>query len=126
MKNIIRVSAAILTMGISQAAFAECPKPIVPIIPDGNSATKAEITQAYRDFKNRFQPSIRRYQDCINEERAAVGDIASEDQKQRWTELFDAAFVLESQMANNMNIAIRAFKARKDSETQTAEDKPAQ
>jgi len=106
-------TCGLLTTLMLSSAYAECRRPALPNIPDGATATKEEVTKAYKEFKNVFQPSIKKFQTCITEEKTAVGDVATIVQIEEWDALYDAAYSLEESMATKMNETIRAYKARK-------------
>jgi len=112
---------ALFIMNTSAQAATACRPPIAPVIPDGKTAPKADILAALKAIKGDFQPAIKNFQNCIATEKAAVGDVATEEQITKWDQLFDAAYALETQVANEMNEAIRAYKARGAAKT----DKPA-
>lgn len=107
---------------ITSSAFAECKRTALPNIPDGSIASKEEVMKAYNTFKKVFQPSIKKLQNCIIEERTAVGDVATAVQMEEWDALFDAAYSLEEQMATKMNETIRAYKAQKKKSAPKKED----
>ncbi|MCF6195586.1 MAG: hypothetical protein L3J50_02700 [Emcibacter sp.] len=101
-----------LALGNVANAGTQCRPPLAPAIPDGKTAPKAEILAALKTIKNDFQPAIKNFQNCIATEKTAVGDVATEQQIVEWDQLFDAAYALETQVADQMNLAIRAYKAR--------------
>ncbi|PCI51685.1 MAG: hypothetical protein COB49_01115 [Alphaproteobacteria bacterium] len=102
----------VFALSITAQAITSCRPPLAPVIPDGRTAPRDEILAALKAIKNDFQPAIKNFQNCISTEKEAVGDVATEAQTIEWDQLFDAAFMLESQVAENMNAAIRAYKAR--------------
>jgi len=107
--------AAVLTFFVfnpSAYAVTGCRPPLAPAIPNGATAPKEDIIAALTTIKHDFQPAIKNFQNCIATEKAAVGDVATKDQIAEWDRLFDAAYALESQVAEGMNKAIRAYKAR--------------
>lgn len=108
------LSSAIMFSASGFAAQAEtsCRPPLAPAVPDGTTATKEEILAALTTIKKDFQPAIKNFQNCIATEKAAIGDVATAEQNLEWDQLFDAAYALETNVANKMNEAIRAYKAR--------------
>lgn len=110
----IMIASLMLVFSVGEMANAEtsCRPPLAPTIPNGKTAPKAEILAALTAIKNDFQPAIKNFQNCIATEKQAVGDVATEGQIAEWDQLFDAAYALETQVADNMNITIRAYKAR--------------
>lgn len=108
---LISLLGLFLVSPMAQAATA-CRAPLAPPIPDGATAPKEEILLALKTIKNDFQPAIKNFQHCISTEKAAIGDVATPEQLAEWDRLFDAAYGLETFVANKMNEAIRAYKAR--------------
>ena len=124
----------LLVSGVAQVAHAECVFPKRPVIPDGKTVSKEHLLEVIDVFKNRFQPDVRAFQNCIKNEQIAVGNLATEDQKELWASRHDAAYDIESRLATALNQAIRDFKAREsageappaEETTQTSETSPAQ
>lgn len=113
MIHTITVSVLVLfTFSMAAHAVTACRPPLAPTVPDGKTAPKEEIIAALTTIKNDFQPAIKNFQNCIATEKAAVGDVATEEHIAQWDMLYDAAYALETQVAESMNIAIRAYKAR--------------
>ncbi|NOZ42851.1 MAG: hypothetical protein GXP02_06775 [Alphaproteobacteria bacterium] len=122
MLRTIFISVIILfTMGVTARAETACRAPLAPAIPNGKTATRGEILAALKIVKKDFQPAIQNFQNCIATERQAVGDVATKDQIAEWGRLFDAAYVLETRVADQMNLTIRAYKARTAKKTKKAE-----
>lgn len=117
---IISAALTFLTTSAPVHAVTDCRPPLAPVIPNGATATKEEILAALKTVRNNFQPAIKNFQNCVATEKEAVGDVADEAQIAQWDQYFDAAYALESQVAEQMNVAIRAYKAR------VAEEKPAE
>ncbi|WP_321394481.1 hypothetical protein [Emcibacter sp.] len=102
----------VFAVSIAQAGYAECEFPKRPVIPDGKTVTKEHLLEVIQVFKHRFQPDVRRFQNCIKNEQIAVGDFATDDQTEEWTSRHDAAYQIEERLAGQLNQAIRDFKAR--------------
>ncbi len=109
---------AIFAFNVAANAETACRPPLAPTIPDGATAPKSEIIAALKAVKNDFQPAIKNFQNCVATEKQAVGDVASEQQMLEWDQLYDAAYALETQVAEKMNVAIRAYKARTAEKTE--------
>jgi len=110
-KLLISVLTLLILSGAAYAATG-CKPPLAPVIPNSTRAEKSDILAALKTIKNDFQPAIKNFQNCIATEKAAVGDVATKQQILEWDQLFDAAYALETQVADKMNRAIRAYKAR--------------
>lgn len=102
----------IFALSVAANAATACRPPLAPTIPNGNTAPKSDIITALKAIKKDFQPAIKNFQNCVATEKEAVGDVASEQQIVEWDRLYDAAYILETQVAEEMNVAIRAYKAR--------------
>ncbi len=111
-KKIVVSVLAIFIITSSAQAETACRAPIAPNIPDGKTATKEEMMTALKAIKKDFQPAIKNFQNCVPTEKAATGDVATPEQIAKWDQYFDAAYALETKVANDMNEAIRAYKAR--------------
>ncbi len=120
-KSFLISALAFFSLGTAANAGTQCRPPLPPVVPNEFDATKAEIVAALKNIRENFQPAIKNFQNCIATEKAAVGDIATAAQVEEWNMLFDAAYTLESQIAHNMNVAVRAYKARQAAK---AENKP--
>lgn len=110
--TVLSAAFTFLTTSVPVHAVTGCRPPLAPVIPNGATATKENILTALKTVKNDFQPAIKNFQNCIATEKEAVGDVASDAQITQWDQLFDAAYALETQVAENMNVAIRAYKTR--------------
>ncbi|MFC7048497.1 hypothetical protein [Emcibacter nanhaiensis] len=115
----------LLAAGVAQAGHAECHFPKRPIIPDGKTVSKEHLLEVIHAFKTEFQPDVRKFQNCIKNERIAVGDFATDEQKEEWTSRHDAAFDIESRLANALNQAIRDFKSRETAGDTSPQEKAA-
>ncbi|MBL4894223.1 MAG: hypothetical protein JKY59_05035 [Emcibacter sp.] len=111
-RAIVTSVLVIFAFNVTANATTSCRPPLAPTIPNGKTAPKADILAALMAIKQDFQPAIKNFQNCIATEKEAVGDVATERQIAEWDQLYDAAYALETQVAENMNVAIRAFKAR--------------
>lgn len=111
-RTIITSVLIIFAFTVSANAATSCRAPLAPTIPNGHTAPKADIIAALTTIKKDFQPAIKNFQNCIATEKTAVGDVATDELIVEWDRLFDAAYALELQVAETMNIAIRAYKAR--------------
>ncbi|PCI31809.1 MAG: hypothetical protein COB54_08760 [Alphaproteobacteria bacterium] len=100
------------TITLTAEAATSCRAPLAPSIPNGVTAEKTEILAALKAIKKDFQPAIKNFQNCVATEKEAVGDVATKAQIAEWDMLYDAAYGLETQVAEAMNVAIRAYKAR--------------
>ena len=92
---------------------AQCVLPTAPIIPDGNVASQDELLAAQKSMKE-FQGSLVDYRQCIDE-KSTLLDLESEEgaaAKLVNNGLYDASVTAEENVAEQFNLAVRAFKAR--------------
>ncbi|QDE25990.1 hypothetical protein [Paremcibacter congregatus] len=123
MRKIMISILGLLVLSTAGQAATQCRAPLAPAIPDGKTAPKEEILAALSTIKKDFQPAIKNFQNCISTEKAAIGDVATEAQLAEWDQLFDAAYALETMVANKMNETIRAYKARAAAPAEPAAEK---
>ena len=95
-------------------AVAEaCDMPAAPIIPDGNVASEDELVAAQKAMKM-FQTSLGGYRECLDGKQAAI-DMEAEDGEAK-AELiladYNASVDAEAKIAEEFNVAVRAFKSR--------------
>ncbi len=102
---------AILTAAIlaSFSAAAQCERPTEPIIPNGVTATKAEIGSAFKAV-NEFQTDLGIFRDCLDREQLAYGDALPPDIFEVIRQRYDASVDSEEAVATEFNIQFRAYK----------------
>lgn len=103
---------AILTAAFlaSFSAAAQCERPTEPIIPDGASATKADIASAFRGVKQ-YQADLVIFRDCLDRERLAFGDAATPDVLAVLMQRYNATVESEEAVAAEFNMQYKAYKA---------------
>ncbi|HEY8508364.1 MAG TPA: hypothetical protein VIL32_08410 [Steroidobacteraceae bacterium] len=100
---------AALALGCLAAGpvFAECVLPPAPTkIPDGNTATEAEMVAAMQTLK-RYDGDVNTYLKCLEFE-AKQNRITKDDQSRKHNQAVD---LLQS-IANKFNEQVRIFKAK--------------
>ncbi|MCF8473217.1 MAG: hypothetical protein K9G26_00860 [Emcibacter sp.] len=110
--SVLTTLLTVFVFSMAAQAATACRAPLKPTIPNEETASKEEIIQALTSVKNDFQPAILNFQNCVATEKAAIGDVATEEQIAEWDMLYDAAYALETQVADSMNAVIRAYKER--------------
>lgn len=98
---------------LSAPAFADCSAPSGPIIPDGNVASQDELVAAQKAMKA-YQDKLVGYRGCLDKEQAAL-DPEAEDTAEKSAEIsaeYNTSVDAEAVMAEEFNVAVRAFKAR--------------
>lgn len=106
--------ASAMLAGFSTVAMAEdCVLPTAPIIPDGNVASKDELVAAQGAYKE-FELTIDGYRGCLEEQEKKIAVDAEDAEAQRAALLaLDGASVdALTKVAEEFNVAVRAFKAR--------------
>lgn len=103
---------AVLTAAIlaSVSAAAQCERPTEPIIPNGTSATKADIGLAFKAVKQ-YQADLGIFRECLDHEQLAYGDALPPDIFQVIRQRYDASVDSEEAVATEFNIQLRAYKA---------------
>lgn len=84
-----------------------------PIIPDGNIASEDELFSAQKAVKA-FQETLLDYRECLLKQEEALDPENTEQATkiQQLRSLSDNSIQLETRVANEFNIAVRAFKER--------------
>ena len=82
-----------------------------PALPDGRTATRAEMLAAVRAVK-RFSDEVDRWLACKDRRAAKVFQWMNEDQRARWEEDVNAVHNDRVALQRAMNAQIRLFNAR--------------
>ncbi len=82
-----------------------------PAIPDGRTATRAEMLAAVRAVKD-FSDAVDRWLACKDRRAAKVFQWMNEDQRARWEEDVNAVHNDRVALQRAMNAQIRLFNAR--------------
>ena len=103
---------AILTAAIlaSVSAAAQCERPKEPIIPNGSSATKADIGSAFKAVKQ-YQAELGVFRDCLDQEQLAFGGALPPDIFEVIRQRYDASVDAEEAVAAEFNMQYKAYKA---------------
>ena len=92
---------------------AACMMASAPIIPDGNVASEDELVAASGAMKA-YQGKLQEYRDCMVGMEEGL-DAEAEDDAIKLAEIrakYDASVDAEAAIAEEFNLAVRAFKAR--------------
>ena len=95
------------------ATVEGCELPTAPIIPDGNVASQDELLAAQKAMKA-YQGVLVDYRLCIDEKNTLL-DLETEEgaaTKLVHNSVYDASVTAEENVAEQFNLAVRAFKAR--------------
>lgn len=103
-------AAALVSLGLSFSAHAECPFPKAPAtIPDGSTASEAEMIAAMNAFKA-YNEEVKAFQACLDEETKSKSATMAFKAMQA-KKLAAAVEELETK-AKQFNEQVRIFKAR--------------
>ena len=85
----------------------------MPIIPDGNIATKDELVDAKERIAT-YQDHLNEYRDCLYQAETALDTEADdyEERKSTIQKLNDESIEIEQKVADKFNQAIRIYKER--------------
>ena len=113
-RNLLLIALTIL---FSNQAFAGCEAPAKPIIPDGNVASMDELVSAQKALKE-FQAGVLEYRECIGKMETEMDKEAegAEEKSAEILNMFNASVDRETALAEEFNLAVRAFKARQPAE----------
>jgi len=117
MIKFIKIAVSISLVFAAQAAFA-CDYPNRILIPNGGTATKAEMVEGQRGVKT-YVANMEIYLDCLVEEekaaRDAMGDLQPEQEQEREDMLnkkYNAAVDEMERLAAQFNAEVQAYRAR--------------
>jgi hypothetical protein len=103
----IAAAAALLAM----PGMAACPYPDDVSIPDGSTASEAEMLDGQKMVKA-YMAEMEDYLECLDEESAALGENETEDQQAMHVKRHNAAVDAMEKVAASFNEQIRSYKAR--------------
>ena len=109
MKRIFTFAAFTLMVSLAVPAAAECVRPGEPELPSGATATKSVMIAAVKSVHN-YQKALVSFRDCLDAERVAAGEEATEEQSLTWTKRYNASVDAEEAFVNRFNEEIRAYK----------------
>ncbi len=111
MKSFAPVFLGILAATALQSALAACEYPGEISIPDGASATEAEMKAASQTMKQ-YMATVESYLACLDEEEKGLGDTVSEEQKKLHTQRHNAAVDALNAVAGRFNEQLRIYKKK--------------
>jgi hypothetical protein len=108
-KNILVGTVALACFGFALSAHADCPFPKAPdTIPDGKTASEAEMIAAMNAFKA-YDADVQNFKKCLDEEGKKGGTMAHKAMAAK--KLAAVQDDLEAK-AKQFNEQVRIFKAR--------------
>ena len=103
--NILRFFSALLALGGSTLAFAQCDAPPMVSIPAGDEATLEQMLEAQTDVRI-FMEEMDVYLVCVDEELAAAGEEATEEM----LELYNDGVAQMEELAADFNEQRQLFQ----------------
>jgi hypothetical protein len=97
--------------GAAEMDVSQCRMPEAPVVPDGQTASEAEMGQAgaeVRDYLAGVQTSL----ECLAQVQASLGDEITEEQSGLLVALHNAGIDEMEALAGNYNEQVREYKAR--------------
>ena len=91
--------------------MAACPYPDDVSIPDGSTASEAEMLDGQKLVKA-YMAEMDEYLTCLDEESTALGDDQTDDQRAMHVKRHNAAVDAMEKVAASFNEQIRSYKAR--------------
>ena len=123
--HILRGGLVILVGLCAQSAFADCEMPsLVSSIPDGETATEAELLRAQTEIRA-YITAMDDFIACQNEELAVQGEDATDRYLFQMKERIDAANREVDQVATEFNDQVVAFRAARPATTRPTTTQPA-
>lgn len=112
MKIILPVAA--LSLLCAGPAFADCAVPENNVqIPDGSTATKAEMIAAQKAVQA-YDAAVKQYSECLQQEQQEKIDAGGDKVKlqKQYAELNNAQVEKVQQLADKFNVELKAYKAK--------------
>jgi hypothetical protein len=109
MTLVTRVLIACAAAGVLQTAGAACTYPPEVSMPDGASASEADMRAASAAVKE-YMAAVETYLACLDEEEKAMGDAVTEEQKKVHTGRHNAAVDALNVVAARYNEQVQAYK----------------
>jgi hypothetical protein len=103
---------ALAAAALAGPAAAECTYPPEVTIPDGGSATEADMKAANAAVKD-YMAAVEAYLACLDEEEKALGDSVTAEQKSVHTARHNAAVDALNAVAARYNEQVQLFKKRR-------------
>jgi hypothetical protein len=113
-RNMMRFTAYLMTLiaaVAAQGAYAACDYPAEVTIPDGNTATEAQMREANQVVR-KYMADVDAYLACLDEEEKALGEAVTEEQKGLHISRHNAAVDALNAVAARYNEQVQLFKKR--------------
>jgi hypothetical protein len=102
------VISALISLRAAQAACTYPPE--IPV-PDGQTATEAQMKEAGKAVKD-YMAAVESYLACLDDEEKALGDAVTDEQKNIHNARHNAAIDALNAVADRYNEQVRIFKKK--------------
>jgi len=102
---------AVAAVLFATSGMAACPYPDDVSIPDGSTASEAEMLDGQKTVKA-YMAEMEEYLECLDAESVALGENETEDQQAMHVKRHNAAVEAMEKVAASFNEQIRSYKAR--------------
>jgi hypothetical protein len=109
-----RLTCCLITLAaaaVVQTAQATCTYPPEVTVPDGKTATDAEMKAANAAVKD-YMAAVEAYLACLDEEEKSLGEAVTDEQKNVHTARHNAAVDALNAVAARYNEQVQVFKKR--------------
>jgi DNA repair ATPase RecN len=105
------ITAVALAALLAGPAFAACTYPPAERVPDGKSASQAEMNEAQQRVQG-YMAKMQQYLDCLEQEEAALPeDQRTAEARSLTVKRYNAAVEAMESLAAQFNEQVRAYKA---------------
>jgi hypothetical protein len=101
----------LLAAGALQPAHAACEYPAELDLPDGSTASEAQMKAANQAVKD-YMAAVESYLACLDDEEKALGDAVTAEQKSVHTARHNAAVDALNTVATRYNEQVKIYKSR--------------
>lgn len=108
------ISACALLLFATAANADECARPDTPTVPDGSTASHADMVAAQQAVQG-FLAEADEYRACLQEQSRAIGEAETEEQEARQaalTEAFNGTVDEMHAIGDAFNESVQAFNAQ--------------
>lgn len=111
MTRLASILLSAMALALLQTAEAACEYPAEISVPNGTTATEAEMKAANQAVKQ-YMAAVESYLACLDEEEKALGSSVTEEQKKVHTARHNAAVDALNAVAGRYNEQLHAFKKK--------------
>lgn len=95
----------------AELEIEQCSFPQAPAVPDGATATEAEMGQAGAEVRE-FVAAIQSSLECLGEAEKSLGDEITEEQQAELVTVYNSGVDQMNAVANEYNEQVKVFKGR--------------